>query len=351
MLFPQGIYQLAETLVSVGRIQKFMSYEEIDEENKGNNNNNNSQKPEMETKNNFLKMRGVYARWDSKHPEHTLNNFNLEVDKPMLVAIIGPVGSGKSSVIQTILRELKLESGSIDISGTISYSSQEPWLFSASIRQNILFGLPMDRERYKKTVKICALERDFTLFEKGDKTIVGERGTSLSGGQKARINLARAIYRKADIYLLDDPLSAVDSHVGRHLFNECIKKVSETKITILITHQIQYLQDADKIILMDKGKVSAVGDYDTLSKSGLDFTKLLATTEEESEEKQQKNVQRQVSKMSTVSESSENAKRASVLSHRSIVDEEVVNAEKRDEGSISFDVCILKHVFFISFLF
>lgn len=121
------------------------------------------------------------------------------------------------------------------------------------------------------------------------------------------------------------------------MFNECIKKLSATKITILITHQVQYLQDADKIILMEKGKVSAVGDYETLSNSGLDFAKLLAHAEEETEEKpQQKGVQRQASKVSTVSE--EQGKRASVLSHRSIVDEEPQNQEKRDEGGISFSV-------------
>ena len=144
------------------------------------------------------------ARWDAKATELTLDGVDLHVQPGTLVAVIGPVGAGKSSLIHAILGELPLESGSIKVNGNVSYASQEPWLFSGTVRQNILFGLPMDRERYKQVVKTCALERDFHLFADGDKTIVGERGVSLSGGQKARISLARAVYRRAEVYLLDD---------------------------------------------------------------------------------------------------------------------------------------------------
>lgn len=139
-----------------------------------------------------------------------------------LLAVIGPVGSGKSSLLQVILQELPLIEGNLTVNGKISYASQEPWLFAGSVRQNILFGLPMDRVKYKTVIKKCALERDFRLLPYGDKTIVGDRGVSLSGGQRARINLARAVYKEADIYLLDDPLSAVDTHVGKELFEQCI---------------------------------------------------------------------------------------------------------------------------------
>lgn len=175
--------------------------------------------------------------------------------------------------------ELKPETGSIKVNGTFSYASQEPWLFTGTVRQNILFGQPMDRRRYHAVVKKCALERDFELLPYSDKTVVGERGASLSGGQKARISLARAVYRKTSIYLLDDPLSAVDTHVGRHLFDQCMRGFLRDNIVVLVTHQLQFLQSADQIVIMDKGRVSAVGSYESLRESGLDFAQMLADPE------------------------------------------------------------------------
>lgn len=187
-------------------------------------------------------------------------------------------------MIQTILKELPIQSGSLDVQGVISYASQEPWLFSATVRQNILFGLPMNKDRYRQVVRKCALERDFALFQHGDKTIVGERGQSLSGGQKARISLARAVYRQASIYLLDDPLSAVDTHVGKHLFEQCMRDYLRSKIVILVTHQLQYLQQADQIIIMNHGRIETMGTYESLQGSGFDFAKLLSETSKEEDD-------------------------------------------------------------------
>lgn len=150
-----------------------------------------------------------------------------------------------------ILGELDVVVGSIKVNGTISYASQEAWVFAATVRQNILFGQDYDKERYNEIVKVCALQTDFEQFPNGDLTLVGERGTSLSGGQKARINLARAVYRDADIYLLDDPLSAVDVHVGKHLFQQCITKYLANKTRILVTHQVHYLKSVHNIILLN----------------------------------------------------------------------------------------------------
>lgn len=223
-----------------------------------------------------LVLTNVKAKWMKDSQDYTLDDVNLRVQPETLVAIIGPVGAGKSSLIQAILHELPIESGSMKINGTISYASQEPWLFSSTIRQNILFGEQYDKFRYKQVVKKCALERDFELFPNGDLTVVGERGTSLSGGQKARISLARACYRKAAIYLLDDPLSAVDAHVGKHLFDQCMKDYLKDKMVIVVTHQLQYLQSADQIVILEQGKIKAVGSYEHLIESGLDFAKLLA---------------------------------------------------------------------------
>lgn len=143
-------------------------------------------------------------------------------------------------------------SGSISLGGDIAYASQEPWLFQSTVRNNILFGQYYNRRRYKTIVKICSLEKDFIQFPLGDHTIVGERGVSLSGGQRARINLARTVYREADIYLLDDPLSAVDTHVGKHLFQECIVDFLKGKTRVLVTHQLQYLKMADIVLVLNQ---------------------------------------------------------------------------------------------------
>ncbi len=149
-----------------------------------------------------------------------------------------------------ILGELSCTKGNCRVKGKIAYASQEPWIFSATIRRNILCGSEYDGKRYRKVVKAAALERDFTLFPQGDQTTVGERGISLSGGQKARINLARCLYVDADIYLMDDPLSAVDTHVGRHLFDKAVNGFLHDKIRVLVTHQLQYLKDVNQILVL-----------------------------------------------------------------------------------------------------
>lgn len=148
--------------------------------------------------------------------------------------------------------ELPPSSGQIRISEDISYACQQPWLFSATVRNNILFGKPYQKSWYEKVVKVCALQTDFEQLQNGDETIVGDRGVLLSGGQKVRINLARAIYRDAEIYILDDPLSAVDTQVGKYIFNECICKFLSSKTRVLVTHQLQYLKSADVIVIMSR---------------------------------------------------------------------------------------------------
>lgn len=191
------------------------------------------------------------ASWIPNPIIDTLSDINLDIKPGTLCAVVGQVGAGKSSLLQLLLKELPLNHGKLDIFGNVSYSSQEPWLFVSTVRNNILFGLPYTKSRYKNIVKVCALERDFELFPNGDRTLVGERGVSLSGGQRARINLARAVYRQADIYLFDDPLSAVDTHVGKHLFEECILKYLGDKTRILVTHQLQFLKHADQIVIIN----------------------------------------------------------------------------------------------------
>lgn len=298
VFFPQGIALVAEAQVSINRLQKFLLYDEtvLALEHKKIENGNiylnksiskgnydtfgNSEKIAKEPVTNETNRQGIFiknatAKWVKDLADNTLSNVTLDVVPGKLVAVIGPVGSGKSSMLHAILKELPLSEGSVEVYGNVSYASQEPWLFAGSVRQNILFGLPMDKFRYKQVIRNCSLERDFSLLPYGDKTIVGERGISLSGGQRARINLARAVYKEADIYLLDDPLSAVDTHVGKELFEKCITGYLGEKTVILITHQLQYLKKVDNIIILNNGAIQAQGTYKDLKASGLDFAQLL----------------------------------------------------------------------------
>lgn len=166
-----------------------------------------------------LEVNNITARWQtSLHP--TLSNISVSLKPGDLLLVIGPVGSGKSSLLMTLLKELSLESGKIQLEGSLSYAAQQSWCISDTVRNNILFGSEFNQDRYDRVVRDCALQRDFQLMEFGDQTLVSEAGSSLSGGQRARINLARAIYRNSDIVLLDDPLSAVDARVGMHIFEK-----------------------------------------------------------------------------------------------------------------------------------
>jgi ABC-type multidrug transport system ATPase subunit len=157
---------------------------------------------------------------------------------------------------------------------------QEAWLVNDTVQENILFGLPYKKSRYRRTLRICQLEPDLLLLPRGDETEIGERGVNLSGGQQQRISLARAIYSARDIYLLDDPLSAVDQHVGKAIFDECINGYLRKKIVLFVTNQFQYLPHCDHIVFLEEGRISQQGSYDALTKRGErvenEFGKLLS---------------------------------------------------------------------------
>lgn len=260
-----GIHQVAEALVSIRRLEKFMMLPEL------------SQSPTTEkqvaTESLSVYLKNVNARWNvSKNC--TLQHIDLSVQAGSFIAVIGSIGSGKSSLLQAILRELPLEHGTLEVSGKISFADQKPWIFASSVKQNILFGQPMDDTRYKEVLRVCQLERDLATMPHSDRTMVGERGMNLSGGQRARINLARAIYANADIYLLDDPLSAVDPQVGSRIVDDCILGYLKEKTRILVTHQIQYLKSADQIIVLNNGSILARGNFEELQSMNLDFMKI-----------------------------------------------------------------------------
>ncbi|CAK1599826.1 unnamed protein product [Parnassius mnemosyne] len=289
--FPAALAFLAESKVSVRRLEEFLLLDELksfkakelSSDSKGpitNGVDKEEQSEKYKPNPTGLILTNVSAGWPQNPIVDTLRNITLNVKPGEFVGVAGYVGSGKSSLLQLILGELEPSHGTICLGGArISYASQEPWLFDATVRQNILFGLPYDRVRYKKVVSACALLHDFELLPVGDATLVGERGTSLSGGQRARIGLARACYRQADLYLLDDPLSAVDTHVGKHLISECITGLLWNTTRILVTHQLHHLKAADNVIILRSGEIETQGTFEEVSRSPL-FEELLEEVEQ-----------------------------------------------------------------------
>jgi ABC-type multidrug transport system fused ATPase/permease subunit len=196
-----------------------------------------------------------------------LHDIDWHIHHNSLHVIVGRVGAGKSSLLYAILGELDKASGSLFLSGKLAYASQQPWIFNDTLRENILFGEPYDEIRFERVVEACQLSRDIAGLPNGDASEIGEKGINLSGGQKARVSLARACYSSADIVLLDDVLSAVDQHVGRAIFEQCICGFLQTKTRILVTHQTQYLVNprVDHVIVVDNGSIAAQGTYDQVS--------------------------------------------------------------------------------------
>ncbi|KYQ92779.1 ABC transporter C family protein [Tieghemostelium lacteum] len=207
---------------------------------------------------------------------HSLHFRDLFFKAPSgkLTIICGPVGSGKSSLISALLGEMTKIEGVMSAPKSVGYASQIPFLQTMSIRDNILFGLPMDKSYYKKVIEACALDIDLSSMPGRDLTEIGEKGISLSGGQKQRISLARALYARPQCFLLDDPLNAVDTHVQKHLFKFCIQGLMRDTTCILITHQLQFLPYADHIVVVESGKVTQ-GTYEQLLDLGIDFKNIV----------------------------------------------------------------------------
>ena len=227
-------------------------------------------------------LQDVVCSWSGNSNTPTLNSLSLSVDQGDMVFITGRVGCGKSSLLCAILREIPLITGITSYQGKIAWVGQQPWIFSGTVRDNILFGEPFDPNRYQKALEACDLANDLQRFPDGDLTVVGERGTVLSGGQQARVELARAVYSNADIYLLDDPLSAVDSKVGNDIFEKCINGALNNKTRLMVTHNLEALQDAKSIVVMEEGSILAKGDFSTLCASGFDLDAIVQGAEQKS---------------------------------------------------------------------
>ncbi|XP_073110615.1 ABC transporter C family member 10 isoform X1 [Elaeis guineensis] len=218
--------------------------------------------------------------WDENTLKPTLRNINLEVKAGDKVAVCGEVGSGKSTLLAAILGEVPKTEGMIQVYGKLAYVSQMAWIQTGNVQENILFGSVMDKQRYKETLEKCSLVKDLEMLPFGDLTEIGERGVNLSGGQKQRIQLARALYQDADIYLLDDPFSAVDAHTATSLFNEYVMGALSEKTVLLVTHQVDFLPVFDSVLLMSNGKVLHAAPYHELLASSKEFQDLVNVNKE-----------------------------------------------------------------------
>lgn len=259
-VLPMVITSVVEASVAVGRITGFLQAEELQSDAV-----TVGQAPEELGEETVIIRNGTFS-WDRHQDRHVLQDIEYTAYKGELSCIVGRVGSGKSSLLQSILGDLYKVDGSVHVKGTVAYASQQTWVLNATVKENIVFGYRYDSDFYERTVKACALVDDFAQLPDGDETVVGERGISLSGGQKARLSLARAVYARADIYLLDDVLSAVDSHVGKHIIEQVLgpRGLLSTKTRILATNAIFILQQASFITLLQDGKITERGTYQQL---------------------------------------------------------------------------------------
>ncbi|XP_048247853.1 ATP-binding cassette sub-family C member 4-like isoform X3 [Haliotis rufescens] len=333
-----GVQQLSELRVGISRIKTFLCLEELDESSLVEKSEDHDRPPVDQC---FVNIDNVTAKWDKNVDQNTLDKISASVKAGELLAVIGPVGAGKSSLLMSILGELPTSEGKIQVKGKIAYVSQQPWVFSASVRQNVTMGELFDATLYEKSLRACALKKDVGIMPHGDSTRIGDRGVSLSGGQRARVNLARALYTDADIYLLDDPLSAVDAAVGRHIFEKCIQGTLKKKPRILVTHQVQYLKEADQILILKEGKLLGTGTFEELSKSGIDFASLLKHDDEDEDDSAVMMLP------DTVSTSHVNFNElGSSLSLASIASDfvpekiQVQEEEQRQEGTVGFGVYV-----------
>ncbi|XP_059617049.1 multidrug resistance-associated protein 1 isoform X6 [Phlebotomus argentipes] len=278
-MLPMLISNMVQTSVSVKRINKFMNSEELDPTNV-------QQDPKDDA---ALVIENGQFSWGGD--ETVLRDINMRVEREKVVAVVGTVGSGKSSLVSAYLGELEKLQGRVVTNGRIAYVSQQAWIQNATLQDNIIFGKDMDRKRYERVIEACALKPDIEMLPGGDQTEIGEKGINLSGGQKQRVSLARAVYNDADVYFLDDPLSAVDSHVGKHIFEQVVGKsgMLAKKTRLLVTHGITYLPDVDYIYVLKDGEISEAGAYqELLNKKGAFAEFLIQHLQENTSEESEK---------------------------------------------------------------
>ncbi|KAJ8730882.1 hypothetical protein PYW08_002295 [Mythimna loreyi] len=255
-MLPNVISNVVQTSVGIKRLNKFLNCDELD-----------ITSVEHDPKDpNPIVIENGHFTWGEQDAEPVLKNLNLHVPRGSLVAVVGAVGSGKSSLLSALLGEMNKVSGRVNTFGSIAYVPQQAWIQNATLQDNILFGNPLDKQKYNNVIDMCALKPDFEVLPGGDQTEIGEKGINLSGGQKQRVSLARAVYCDADNYFLDDPLSAVDSHVGKHIFEKVLgpSGLLKNKTRVWVTHNVSYLAQTDLVVVLRDGEVSEAGTYQQL---------------------------------------------------------------------------------------
>uniref|UniRef100_A0A8C9FWW6 ABC-type glutathione-S-conjugate transporter n=1 Tax=Pavo cristatus TaxID=9049 RepID=A0A8C9FWW6_PAVCR len=257
-MLPQVISNIAQTSVSLKRIQQFLSHDELD--------------PNCVEREVIAPGREISVVLPC-----FLHSINLLVPSGALVAVVGHVGCGKSSLVSALLGEMEKLEGEVAVKGSVAYVPQQAWIQNATLKDNILFGQAPNEQKYQNVLEACALKTDLEVLPGGDHTEIGEKGINLSGGQRQRVSLARAVFSSSDIYLLDDPLSAVDSHVAKHIFDQVIGPdgVLKGKTRILVTHGIGFLPQVDHIVVLADGKISEMGSYQELLKQNKAFAEFL----------------------------------------------------------------------------
>ncbi|KAB0394515.1 hypothetical protein E2I00_015647, partial [Balaenoptera physalus] len=266
-MLPQLISNLAQTSVSLKRIQHFLSQDELDPQ---------CVERKTITPGYTVTIHNGTFTWSQNLPP-TLHSLDIQVPKGALVAVVGPVGCGKSSLLSALLGEMEKLEGKVYMKGSVAYVPQQAWIQNCTLQENVLFGQTLDPKRYRQALEACALLADLEVLPGGGKTEIGEKGINLSGGQRQRVSLARAVYSDADIFLLDDPLSAVDSHVAKHIFDQVIgpEGVLAGKTRVLVTHGISFLPQTDFVIVLADGQVSEIGTYAALLQRNGSFANFL----------------------------------------------------------------------------
>ncbi|XP_010145575.1 PREDICTED: canalicular multispecific organic anion transporter 1 [Eurypyga helias] len=277
-MLPLVLSSLVQTKVSTGRLERYLGGEDLD----------TSAIHHSLIADSAVRFSEATFAWE-QDGSAVIKDVTLDIAPGSLVAVVGAVGSGKSSLVSAMLGEMQNIKGHINIQGSLAYVPQQAWIQNATLKDNILFGSELDEVRYQQVIKACALLPDLELLPAGDQTEIGEKGINLSGGQKQRVSLARAVYSNADIYVLDDPLSAVDAHVGKYLFEQVLgpKGLLQKKTRILVTHSISFLPQVDNIVVLVAGAVSEHGSYSTLLANRgafAQFLNLYGTQEEDASE-------------------------------------------------------------------
>ncbi|KAI6652539.1 Multidrug resistance-associated protein 1 [Oopsacas minuta] len=272
IMIPFLIAFLVECSVSIQRMNKFLNLEDLDP-----NSVNWSRNPAILREPAILVQNANFG-W-AKGDEPVLRNVNIRIDPGTLVSIIGQVGTGKSSFLMALLGEMDKHRGEVKLQGSVAYVPQIPWMQNETLKNNILFGAREDPHRYQDVLRACALETDILILPTGDKTEIGEKGINLSGGQKQRVSLARAVYQDSDVYFLDDTLSAVDAHVGHHIYQEVIgpNGLLKNKTRIFVTHNLNYVSDSDYIAMFDHGTIVEQGEYNAVLRNNGDIAQLIET--------------------------------------------------------------------------